>query len=339
MSSPYKYYFTYENTFTESNDNFKADKTLYNNDFSYNLKNSQIKNQHKLNRSINNNNLSASTYNYFERKNTFPFNLKKENLLLKKRNKNLINKSMNLYDNSLILNYNNKTNYLNKEKSPIIYGHKSKYNDNSFNINLTNDFKIKNILNNKIRNNKLKTKFENLLDLAMKNYNDKNNTNKLENNVEIKKMAKMEMAIEKIRNKNRKTLFKKQMELNVLCKRKKNNVGNIKAIKEKLNNKLFETSLYKSMSFNNNTLYKNKKNKSFKNSFIHLNEINYNNKQLNKNNSYKIMLDNQNIYRPNSMFDYNRKIIENAKNEIFDGKNNMKFKNKIKYLRKDLKFF
>ena len=337
MNSSCKYYFSYEKTNTEPNDNFKKDKVLYN-DYKHNLnKNSQIKKEYTINKSIDNSNLMI--HNFLKKNNSFSYNAKQDNLLLKKKNQKK-NNSINLFENSLILN-NNKSYFLKNEKSPLIY--KTKNDDNSFNLNLPNGFKINNILKNKNRNNKLKIKFENLLDLAFKNYNDnKKNLNKLENKFEIKNMAKLEMIIDKIRNKNRKEIFKKQMELNILCKRNINN-NNIEQIKEKLNKKLNEqlnkSNLYKSINYNNNDYSKNKRNKSFKNSFIYLNDIKYNNNNLKRNNSYKLILKTQNIYRPNSKLDYNKKIIENEKNEIDGRKNEIKFKNKMKFLRTDLSFF
>ena len=337
MNSSSKIYFSYEKINTEPNDNYKKDKPLYN-DYKYNPnKNNHIKKEYKTNKSIENNNSNIIIHNYLEKKNSFSYNIKQDNLLLKKSNK-ILNKSLNVFDNSLILN-NNKKYILKNEKSPLINKTKNNDNDNSFNISITNGFKINNILNNKNRNNKLKTKFENLLDLALKNYDDnKKNIKKLDNKVEIRNMAKLEMIIDKIRNKNRKEIFKKQMELNILCKRSLNN-NNIEQIKEKLNKKLFEQNLYKSINYKNNDCSKNKRNKSFKNSFIYLNDIKYSNNTLKKNNSFNLILKTQNIYRPNSKLDYNKKIIENEKNEMYCSRNEMKFKTKIKFLRTDLSFF
>lgn len=340
MNSTFKSSFSYEKNNTEPNKNLILEKTRSNGINYKSYLNNQIKNRHKKNKSINYNDISTS--NYLENNSVF-FNPEKEKILFHKNNQNVSNKSTNLFENTEILNYTyKKINLKKKGKSPLIYD--AKNNDNSFNLNLTSGYNIKNILNNKNRNNKLKMKFENLLDLAMKNYNDKKKINKLENVVEAGKMAKMEMTIERIRNKNRKQIFKKQMELALFCKRKKNNT-NINLIKEKLNKKLIgklnDSNLYKSTTnFINYDLYNNKRNTSFKRSFTHLNsEINNNNQFLKKYSSSKLMLNSQNIYKPNSKLDYNKKTSENEKNGIYSGNSNMKFKNRLKFLKTDLKFF
>ena len=157
----------------------------------------------------------------------------------------------------------------------------------------------------------------------------------------------MEMTIERIRNKNRKEIFKKKIDLNIPGRRKKIN-KNLRTTKKNLSLKLLEklnkSQAYKSINCKDNKLYHDKRNKSFINSFINLNnDINCKRKNYNNDNSFKMILNTQNIYRPNSIIDYNKKIIEKENNEPniknYNNKNESKMKHKLKYLRADLNFF
>lgn len=364
MHSSYQKDLTYETIKTEPNYKMKINKSLFNN-FNYkSRKNSPFERmQNKENISLNyskslyqknnksNYNNDISPNKYFDKDSSFSFWNNPEKLFLKRKNKKIMNKSFNIIDNSFLTNTNQST-YENKysfttNKSFII--NDTKINDNLKHSNLTNDFKISKLLDNK--NNKLKSKIDNLLDLALKNekYNNKNTNNKLfnfQNNIEGKNIHRMEMTIERIRNKNRKEIFKKKISLNIPARRKINN--GIKSKKKNLSKKLFEKisklQLYKSINYKNNNFYQEKRNKSFKNSFIYLNnDINYKNKSVNKDNNYKMILNNQNIYRPNSKIDYNKKIIEKEKSQPkmknYNYKNDSKIKHRLTYLRADLNFF
>ena len=350
MNSCYQNDYTYKRTKTESNKKIRINKRLYkklDNPRKFSpFSNIQIHdNFNKTNQNYYN---SYSSNKYYETDYSFSSLNNTENLFLKKKGKN-INKSFNIFDNSFITNNNKNINennyYSNINKSFINY--ESKIDNNFKNFNIRNDFKINKIIENNNQNNKLKTKFENLLDLALKNEENKNKSFLyLKNNIDSKRFHRMEMTIERIRNKNRKEIFKKKIDLNIPRKRITNK--NFRASKKNLSMKLLEklnkSQTYKSINYKENMLYHDKRNKSFITSFIHLNnDINYKRKNLNNDNSFKMILNTQNIYRPNSIIDYNKKIIEKENTEPniknYNNKNESKMKYKLKYLRADLNFF
>lgn len=339
----------------ESNEKLNLKKLIYENDYNLNAQKYSPSKYIYNNRDSSTNKASTKKMKYYNNsKNNI---LKKNNssslltstqesIIWKKKPKNSMNKSLNFFESSIITNENNKSIYelnnLNKTK-PLYY--ESKKNINTKNSNIKKDFKINNILNSKKSNNKLKRKFEHLLDLALKN-DDKNG--KIKNNIGTGGLSNMEMTIERIRNQNRTQIFKKKIELNIPNRKKKSN--NIESIKKNLSQKLFEnvsnSQIYQFMNFNNNASVQNKRNKSFKNSFIYLNDdINYKRERLNNNNCYNMILNTQNIYRPNTKLDYYRKMVENEKIQqkenkyLYDNKNCSNIKYKLKYLTADLKFF
>ena len=369
MHSQYQNNFTYENTKTEPNYKINLNKRFFN-EFNYKArKNSPIeKMQNKENINLNfskslyknkktsyNNDISPNKY--FDKDLSLSFWENPEKLFLKRKNKKIMNKSFNIRENSFLTNtnqsiYENKCSFT-TNKSFIINDSKisnTKINVNLKNTNLTNDFKMSKLLDNS-KNNKLKIKIDNLLNIALKNekYNNKKINNKFfnyQNNIKGENLHRMEMTIERIRNKNRKEIFKKKIGLNIPPRRKLNN--GIKSKKKSLSKKLLEkinkSQLYKSTNFQNKAFLQEKRNYSFKNSFIYLNNnINYKNKSINKDNNYKMILDIQNIYRPNSKIDYNKKIIEKEKSQpkikYYNYKNNSKIKHRLTYLRADLNFF
>lgn len=363
MYSQYKKDFTYENTKTEPNYKIQLNKKFFN-EFSYKPRNKSpfetmqnkenislnfSKSLYQKNKTIYNNDISPNKY--FDKDYSFTFWNNPEKLFLNRKNKKVMNKSFNITENSFLTNTNQST-YENKcsfttTKSFIKNDSKinnTKINDNLKHSNLTNDFKISKLLDN--RNNKLKSKIDNLLNLALKNEKYNNKFFNFQNNIEGKNIHRMEMTIERIRNNNRKEIFKKKIGLNIPARRKINN--NIKSKKKNLSKKLFDkiskSQLYKSTNYKNNAFYQEKRNRSFKNSFIYLNnDINYKNKSVTKNNSYKMILNTQNIYRPNSKIDYNKKIIEKEKSQPkmknYNYKNDSKIKHRLTYLRADLNFF
>ena len=370
MYSQYQKDFTYENTKTEPNFKIKLSKRFFN-EFNYKArKNSPFeKMQNKENISLNfnkslyqNNKNNKTIYNndispnkFLDKDLSLSFLKNTENLFMKRKNKKIMNKSVNIMENSFLTNPNQST-YENKysfttNKSFIIEGSKinnTKINDNLKHSNLTNDFKISKLLDNN-KNNKLKSKIDNLLNLALKNEKNNNNINNkffnFQNNIEGKNIHRMELTIERIRNKNRNEIFKKKIGLNIPARRK---INNSKSKKKNLSKKLFEkvskSQLYKSINYQNNIFYQEKRNRSFKNSFIYLNnDINYKNKNVNKDNNYKMILNTQNIYRPNSKIDYNKKIIEKEKSQPkmknYNYKKDSRIKHRLTYLRADLNFF
>ena len=182
--------------------------------------------------------------------------------------------------------------------------------------------------------------------MALKNDENKKQQFFFKNNIDSKRFHRMEMTIERIRNKNRKEIFKKKIDLNIPGRRIINR--NVKSTKKHLSIKLYEklnkSQLYKSKNYKDYVLFKEKRNNSFKNSFMHLNkEFNFKRNNLNNDNSFKMILNTQYIYRPNSIVDYNKKIIEKENNnpnfQKYNNKNESKVKHKLKYLRADLKFF
>lgn len=337
--------YRYEETKTEPNYKIKLNKRIFN-ELNYNIRKiSPFRNiQNKENIDFNQNAFyNNNPKNKFLEKNySFSFVNNPKDLFLKK---NILNKSNNRFENSSMMANKNKSIYENKyyfKKSNSIIYDDSRIKNNLKNQDLTYDFKINKLLNNNIKNNKLKNKINNLLDLALKK--DKI-FSKFQNNNETNNMHRMEMTIERIRNINRKEIFKKKIHLNLPGKRIITN--GIKSKKRKISEKLLEkinkSQLYKSINYKDNTLYQEKRNKSFKNSFIHLNnDFNFITKKFIRDNSFKIILNNQNIYRPNSKIDYNKKIIEKEKNQqTFQNynKNESKIKYKLKHLRADLNFF
>ena len=353
MNSCYQNDYAYKRTKTESNKKIKINKKLYkqlDNPRKYSPF-SNIQNQDNFNKTNQNYYNNYSSKKYYETDYSFSSFNNTENLFLKKKGKN-INKSFNIFENSFITNNNKSINennfYSSINKSFISY--ESKKDNNFKNFNLRNDFKINKIIENNNQNNKLKTKFENLLDLALKNEENKNKNKSflyLKNNIDSKRFHRMEMTIERIRNKNRKEIFKKKIDLNIPGRRKKIN-KNFRTIKKNLSLKLLEklnkSQTYKSINYKDNMLYHDKRNKSFINSFINFNnDINYKRKNFKNENSFKMILNTQNIYRPNSIIDYNKKIIEKENNEPniknYNNKNESKMKHKLKYLRANLNFF
>jgi hypothetical protein len=268
----------------------------------------------------------------------------KENLLILKKEKQPINKSFNLMENSTLLNDNSyeNINYFRKKKSPVFNNEKIN-NSNSINSYFSNAI-INKILGNKNRNinNKLKNKFENLLDLTLNNNNKSsinNNSYILPkfNNIETQKINKIERTIEKIRNKNKKEIFKKQIEINILGRKK---ISTNKSIKKDLSQNFLgkgnKISLYKSINLKDINFCRIKRNKSFIDNFINKR------KNIIKNNNIKNILNTQDIYRPNSKVDFSKKIIENEKKErknSYNFKNLSKIKFRLNHLRTDLKFF
>ena len=362
MKTNQKKSFSHKEAYTEPNANLKI-KTKYNL-FNYNTHNkspinflprdtssSHNKSQfRKLNSYYNN-----SRNNFMRKNNSFSFKTNQQ-FLWKKRSQSRINSSLNFFDNSIITNENKSiydASFLNITK-PIL--NESKITDNK-NQNLPHNFKINKLLDNRNNNsNKLKTKFEKLIDLALKN---ENKDCKIKNNIKTKKLTNIEMTIERIRNKNRTEIFKKKIEINIPNRRVINN--NIESIKKNLSQKLFDklnkSQNYSSNNFNDTICFGNKRNKSFKNSFMHLNEdLNYKRARLNNSNCYNRILNTQNIYRPNNKIDYYKKMVENksvekndesfiniytnnSNNNIINNKNYPDIKYKLKNLTSDLKFF
>ena len=350
MNSCFQNEYNYNRTKTESNKKIKINKRLFK-QMNYSRKNSpfiNMQNQDYLNKSSYNYHNNISSNKNYETDYSFSFVNNPENLFLKRKNKNLLNKTINIFENSFITTNNksiNENNYnYNKNKSFII--NEPKKDKNSKNFNLRNDFKINKILESNNKNNKLKSKLENLLDLALKNDENKKQQFFFKNNIDSKRFHRMEMTIERIRNKNRKEIFKKKIDLNIPGRRIINR--NVKSTKKHLSikshEKLNKSQLYKSKNYKDYVLFKEKRNNSFKNSFMHLNkEFNFKRNNLNNDNSFKMILNTQNIYRPNSIVDYNKKIIEKENNnpnfQKYNNKNESKVKHKLKYLRADLKFF
>lgn len=362
MKTNQKKTFSYKETDTEPNANLKM-KTKYNL-FTYNthkkspinfLSNNTISSINKSHFTKLNSCYNNSRNNYMKKNNSFSF-ITNPKLLWKKRSQSRINNSINFFDNSNITNENKSIydgSFLNITK-PIL--NESKMNDNK-NQNLPHNFKINKLLDNKNNNsNKLKTKFEKLIDLALKT---ENKDSKIKNNIKTKKLSNIEMTIERIRNKNRTEIFKKKIEINIPNRRVITN--NIESIKKNLSQKLFDklnkSQIYSSNDFNDPICFGNKRNKSFKNSFMHLNEdFNYKRTRLNNTNCYNRILNTQNIYRPNNKIDYYKKMVENksidkndesfinlytniSNNSIINNKNFPDIKYKLKNLTSDLKFF
>lgn len=345
MNSCFQKDYPYETTKTEPNYKIKLNERFFN-ELNYNIRkispfrNIENKENINFNQNIYHNNNPKNKY--LQKNYSYSFVNNPKDLFLKKK---FLNKSNNMFENSSLMANNNKSIYENKyylNKSKSIIFDDSKINNNLKTQDLTYDFKISKLLNNNNKNNKLKNKIDNLLDLALK----KNKTIiKIKNNNETNNMHRMEMTIERIRNINRKELFKKKIHLNLPGKRIITN--GIKSKKRKISEKLFEkinkSQLSKSINYKDNSFYQDKRNKSFKNSFIHLNNnFNFITKKFNRDNSFKMILNNQNIYRPNSKIDYNKKLIENEKNQqAFKNyhKSESKIKYKLKHLRADLNFF
>ena len=344
--------YNFQNIYTESNENLRSQKILNKKYTLNNIKNSPTKNIYNNRNSYNiyktpykkmNNSYINLKSNISKNNNSFSFiTSTQENLLWKKKNKKYNNKSPNFFDSSIKTNSRNKsiyeTNNLNKTK-PLFY--ESKKLINPKNSNPEKDFKMNILLNNKQNNNKLKRKFDHLLDLALKK------DNKIKKHFEIKKLSNMEMTIERIRNQNRIKLFKKKVELNIPNRRRLTN--KVESIKKNLSQKLFSklnySQIYNSNNFNSNINllnFPNKRNQSFKDSFLYLNDdIFFKNERLNDNNCYNRILNTQNIYRPNRKLDYYRRMIENEnfeQNGIYN-RNNTNLKYKLKYLTTELKFF
>ena len=342
MNASHKRYFLNKNALTEENENLKKNKGIYKTYDSNILKTNLINNISNLNKSVNQVTNEKLSKNYFLKKNLSYSCIKdKENVIISKKDKKTFNKSFNLLENSFLTN-DNKISYENnhffrKTKSPIF--NKEEILGNSNNSFITSSI-INKIQDNKNRNNKIKMKFENLLDLTLNNNININNNSYILpkfKKIETQNINKFERTIEKIRNKNKKEMFKKKIEINILGRRKANN---IKLIKNGLNlNLLRETNkinLYKSINFKDIKFCKIKRNKSFIGNFINKG------KNMIKNNSIKNLLNAQDIYKPNSKVDYNKKIIENENKErknSYNSKNLSKIKFRLKHLRTDLKFF
>jgi len=362
MKTNQKKSYSYKEAFAEPNANLKI-KTKYNlftykshskspinflsNDTNSRINKSQFK---KLNSYYNN-----SRNNFMRKNNSFSFKTNPQ-FLWKKRSQSRINNSLNFFDTSNITSENKNiydSSFLNITK-PIL--NESKLNDNK-NQNLPQNFKINKLLDNRNNNsNKLKTKFEKLIDLALKT---ENKDGKIKNNIKTKKLSNIEMTIERIRNKNRTEIFQKKIEINIPNRRIITN--NIESIKKNLSQKLFEklnkSQIYSSTNLNDTISFGNKRNKSFKNSFMHLNEdFNYKRARLNNGNCYNRILNTQNIYRPNNKIDYYKKMVENKRvdkndenfinlytnisnNNFINNKNYPDIKYKLKNLTSDLKFF
>jgi len=363
MYSQYQKSFAYESTKTEPNYKIKLNKRFFN-DFSYksrdispfdkmqnkeNISLNFSKSLYKKNKTIYNSDISPNKY--CDKDYSFTFLNNPEKLFLNRKNTKIMNKSVNIMENSFLTNtnqstYENKcsfttTKFYIKNDSKI---NNTKINDNLKHSNLTNDFKISKLLDN--RNNKLKSKIDNLLNLALNNEKYNKKFFNFQNNIEGKNIHRMEMTIERIRNNNRKEIFKKKIGLNIPARRKINNSNKSKkkSLSKKLFDKINKSKLYKSTNYKNNVFYQEKRNNSFKNSFIFLNnDINYKNKSVNKDNSHKMILNTQNVYRPNSKIDYNKKIIEKEKSQPklknYNYKNGSKIKHSLTYLRTDLNFF
>lgn len=345
MNASRKKKFLNKNTLIEENENLKKNNGIYNT-FNYNTYQNNLLNElSNFNKSVNQliNEKSNLSRNYFLKRNlSHSYMNGKENLLILKKEKQPINKSFNLMENSTLLNDNSyeNINYFRKKKSPIFNNEKIN-NSNSINSYFSNAI-INKILGNKNRNNKLKNKFENLLDLTLNNNNKSsinNNSYILPkfNNIETQKINKIERTIEKIRNKNKKEIFKKQIEINILGRKK---ISTNKSIKKDLSQNFLgkgnKISLYKSINLKDINFCRIKRNKSFIDNFINKR------KNIIKNNNIKNILNTQDIYRPNSKVDFSKKIIENEKKErknSYNFKNLSKIKFRLNHLRTDLKFF
>ena len=159
MNASRKKKFLNKNTLIEENENLKKNNGIYNT-FNYNTYQNNLLNElSNFNKSVNQliNEKSNLSRNYFLKRNlSHSYMNGKENLLILKKEKQPINKSFNLMENSTLLNVNNS---------------------NSINSYFSNAI-INKILGNKNRNNKLKNKFENLLDLTLNN----NNKSSINNN-------------------------------------------------------------------------------------------------------------------------------------------------------------
>jgi len=212
MSSFLKSYFTYGNTFTEPNAKLKKKKNIFHK-LDYNEKGDNnysqflaykknIVNTNENKSFISNSNFNVTRKTSKIKNKSFSFASNQRKIFSKKKAKFLENYPIN--DTSLSKTNNLTTNETSDNNN--LFWKESNHKNNINNFNITNDFTINKLINNKIYNNRLRLKFDRLLELSIKN----NNNNKIIRPIieESKKLAKLEMTIDKIRNKNRKEIFK-----------------------------------------------------------------------------------------------------------------------------------